>query len=96
MWENRESTKRGWRLFSVISSVIPPSKNLENYLKHFVNQQFNHKDPDIETMARFSMKMIEKLCKTGPKGRTLSVPEIERAWVREFFGTLTLFSHGTQ
>ena len=69
---------------SILSGVIPPSKNLEHYLKNYLKEKSQSKDEQIQTIAKYSLKCTTKLCVVGPKGRTLTVPEIERAWVRDF------------
>ena len=78
-------TLAGWRLLSVICGVFPPSKNLELYLKNFVQEAHNHTESDITIIAKHSSKSLTRLCKVGPKGRTLTIPEIERAWVCSIF-----------
>lgn len=77
----RESLKRGWRLLSVVSGVIPPSKNFESYYKQFIESFGQHSDEEIQIMVKYCTKCITKICKVGPQGRTLTIPEIEFAWV---------------
>jgi hypothetical protein len=51
------------------------------YLHSFVAEKLQSSDPDLVTISKFCTKAITKLCKVGPKGRTLTIPEIDRAWV---------------
>jgi hypothetical protein len=69
---------------SVCSGVIPPSKDFESYYKQFVESFIEHADDEIQTMAKYCIKCITKICKVGPQGRTLTTPEIELKWVLFF------------
>ena len=84
------SVFRGWQLLCSLSISFPPSKNLENYIKSFIRQNFNSTFPlssstfskdvvnPLNIMARFLYKKMDKICKFGPRGKPMTIAEIER------------------
>ncbi|KAI8061754.1 hypothetical protein BC940DRAFT_370513 [Gongronella butleri] len=79
------SVKKGWEILCVISVTFPPSKNLENYLTHFVKEQRdNNAEPDIQTMSAHVLNKLDRICKRGAKGKVLTSAEIQRAKVAPF------------
>jgi hypothetical protein len=66
--------------------VFPPSKNFENYLKCFIQQNFDLDGNGgfLDIVIRHSLLTLSRTCKTGPKGRTLSKPEFEQVLQHPF------------
>ncbi|KAJ3038608.1 hypothetical protein HDV00_000452 [Rhizophlyctis rosea] len=76
---NGDSIFRGWLLLCVVTIAFPPSKNFEDYLKTFVQQHMGDTENQVDVLAKHCMKKLTRICKTGPRGKTPSVSEIERA-----------------
>ncbi|KAJ3219354.1 hypothetical protein HDU67_001573 [Dinochytrium kinnereticum] len=83
-----ESTFRGWVLLCVITIAFPPSKNFEDYMRSFTHQHFDTSpssprlSPEgekIALLARHCDKKLMRICKAGPRGKTPTLHEIERA-----------------
>ncbi|KAJ3112173.1 hypothetical protein HDU96_004874 [Phlyctochytrium bullatum] len=83
-----ESTFRGWVLLCVITIAFPPSKNFEDYMRSFTHQHFDNSpsaprlSPEgekIAHLARHCDKKLMRICKAGPRGKTPTLHEIERA-----------------
>jgi hypothetical protein len=76
---------RGWQLMSVLVGTFPPSKNLENYLKNFLHENFDlgGAGSELDTIVRFSFNTLLRTCKTGPRGRTLTQAELEQSLVEQ-------------
>ncbi|KAI9297276.1 hypothetical protein K502DRAFT_301114 [Neoconidiobolus thromboides FSU 785] len=79
-----KSQKIGWELISVLLLCFPPSKNFENYFKSFVSLGRSHESEEIVTIAKYSLIKLDRICKVGPKGKALSLPEIEQARIAAF------------
>lgn len=83
-------TQRGWFLIGIIAIAFPPSKNFEDYLKSFINEHINDSDEKVAQYAAYALKNIIKICKKGPRGKTPSKQEIERAieapFTKQLFG----------
>ncbi|KAI8914434.1 Rho GTPase activation protein [Gorgonomyces haynaldii] len=71
---------RGWTLMSVLTVTFPPSKNLENYLKNFIEERFDlgGHESKLDTIIRYSLSSLIKTCKTGPRGRTMTIQELDQ------------------
>lgn len=67
----------------VLVLTFPPSKNLENYLKNFILQSFNYDGSGSSTdiVIRYAFSSLNRTCKTGPRGRTMTLTELEHALV---------------
>lgn len=76
---DEESRVNGWILLSIMVWMFPPSRAMENYLKHFVLSHYNDSESRIDTLARYSFKKIMRVCETGARARVPTLPEIERA-----------------
>ncbi|KAJ3151898.1 hypothetical protein HK101_001854 [Irineochytrium annulatum] len=92
-----ESTFRGWVLLCVITIAFPPSKNFEDYMRSFTHQHFEESttgrvlSPEgekIAMLARHCDKKLMRICKSGPRGKTPSIQEIERAQEAPFQASL--------
>ncbi|KAJ3321192.1 hypothetical protein HDV06_004535 [Boothiomyces sp. JEL0866] len=75
-----EQVKRGWQMMNVLTSTFPPSKNLENYLKQFIEDNFNLDSEGgfLDTVIRSASSSLARTCKTGPRGRTMTHAELEQ------------------
>jgi hypothetical protein len=90
------SVFRGWQMMCVLATGFPPSKNLEEYIKSFIRQRFNSKEPlvsesipegtfnPLNVLSRHLDKKMEKICYAGPRGKPLTDAEIERAMEAPF------------
>ena len=91
------SVFRGWQLLCVLVTAFPPSKNLEDYMKSFVVQARSKTSSpstgklgnpinsnEINILSKHCSKQLEKTCKVGPKGKPLTIPEIERGMAAPF------------
>ncbi|KAL0084036.1 hypothetical protein F4703DRAFT_1929479 [Phycomyces blakesleeanus] len=80
--------------------TFPPSKNLEGYLGHFVEQHHHTKENQTDVMSRHVSTKLKRICIRGAKGKVLTPPEIERAKEAPFkpsvFGESLEFIMGLQ
>lgn len=69
---------------SVLVSAFPPSKNLEMYLKSFISQNFDLEGSGsfLDTVVRYAASQLARVCKSGPRGRTMSKAELDQALVQ--------------
>ncbi|KAJ1551379.1 hypothetical protein HK096_000378 [Nowakowskiella sp. JEL0078] len=74
-----ESIIRGWRLLCCIVIAFPPSKNFEDYIKSFIMKSFDIHENHANVFSRHIHKKLIRICKTGPRGKTITFQEIERA-----------------
>ncbi|KAJ3397235.1 hypothetical protein HDU92_000115 [Lobulomyces angularis] len=90
------SVFRGWQLLCVLSVAFPPSKNLEDYMKSFITQNFDSSYPlksslippgtikPLNVLARHLYRKMEKICKFGPRGKPMTNAEVERTMEAPF------------
>jgi hypothetical protein len=64
----------------VVTVTFPPSKNFEAYLMQFIKDHFNHNN-QIDILSKHVHNRLVKICKRGPRGKVLTLSEIERARV---------------
>jgi hypothetical protein len=76
-----ESVQRGWELLSVVAITFPPSKNFEAYLKSFIADQLQNADPKVAAYAQYCQRKIVRIAQKGPRGKVLTLGEIELARV---------------
>ncbi|RIA84346.1 hypothetical protein C1645_808810 [Glomus cerebriforme] len=76
---NGDSIRKGWELLSVITVTFPPSKNFEAYLMQFTVDHFSHAENQIDILSKHVHNRLLKICKRGPRGKVLTLAEIERA-----------------
>ncbi|KAI8925684.1 Rho GTPase activation protein [Entophlyctis helioformis] len=78
---NSESEFRGWQFMDIVCCTFPPSKNFEYYLKSFIQQHFGSGGPGskFDTVVRHASSALNRTCKTGPRGRTMTNAEIDQA-----------------
>eukprot|EP01137_Pigoraptor_chileana_P021021 Opistho-2@84196 len=79
-----EGNAQGWVLISLCVTMFPPSRNLESYLRNYIQQHFADSDFKVITLSKYSIKKLAKVCETGPRIRVPTVPEVERAMVAPF------------
>eukprot|EP00842_Homolaphlyctis_polyrhiza_P001057 jgi/Hompol1/1952/HPOL_005807-RA len=75
-----DSVKKGWQLMDIVCSTFPPSKNLENYLKSFLQQNFNAggQGSELDMIVRHASASLIRIGKIGPRGRTMTPAEIDQ------------------
>lgn len=76
---NPSSIHKGWELLCIVSVTFPPSKDLENYLMRFVEQQHNSIDVKVSVISQHVSNKLVKIGKRGAKGKVLTAAEIARA-----------------
>lgn len=76
---NGESIRKGWEILCIISVTFPPSKNLENYLTDFVQQNHHVKENQVDIMSQHVSTKLKRVCIRGAKGKVLTSAEIYRA-----------------
>ncbi|CAG8760739.1 15551_t:CDS:2, partial [Acaulospora morrowiae] len=76
---NSESVRKGWELLCVMAVTFPPSKNFEVYLMQFVSEHFNIQENQVDLLSKHVHSRLTRICKRGPKGKVLTLAEIERA-----------------
>lgn len=76
-----DQVERGWQMMGVLVATFPPSKNLENYLKTFLMDNFNSggEGSSMDIVIRFAFGSLNRTCKTGPRGRSLTRAELDQA-----------------
>lgn len=81
-----ESVFKGWQLLCVLLVSFPPSKDFETYLRAFIQQRtfVPHADGTtdrgrVDIMAKYCLKRLTFISRKGPKGKAMSVAEIETA-----------------
>eukprot|EP01136_Pigoraptor_vietnamica_P027805 Opistho-1_new@84545 len=79
-----DSNCQGWILISLCVTMFPPSRNLESYLRNYIQQHYSDADFKVVTLAKYAMKKLSKVCETGPRIRVPTLPEVERAMVAPF------------
>ncbi|CAO3589803.1 unnamed protein product [Absidia cylindrospora] len=85
------SSQKGWELFSVLCSAIPPSHELALYLTQFIHDHLittpksssNYAvDGDDASSSMFESYLnlkMNRICQQGPRGKVLSRAEIQLA-----------------
>lgn len=76
-----ESIYHGWELMSSVTIAFPPSKNFEAYLQSFMRECIDAADEKASTFAQHCLGKLDRICKKGPRGKVLTVAEIDRAKV---------------
>ncbi|CAG8733567.1 6552_t:CDS:2, partial [Funneliformis caledonium] len=76
---NMESIRKGWELLSVVTVTFPPSKNLEAYLMQYIVDHFSKTENQVDILSKHVHNRLLRICKRGPRGKALTLAEIERA-----------------
>ncbi|KAJ3012765.1 hypothetical protein HKX48_006093 [Thoreauomyces humboldtii] len=83
-----EGVYRGWILLCVITIAFPPSKNFEEYLKSFVQENQGTAEGKLQVVIYHCWKKLVRICRTGPRGKTPTIVEITRAQEAPFSPSL--------
>ncbi|KAI9488224.1 hypothetical protein BDB00DRAFT_849422 [Zychaea mexicana] len=78
------SIRKGWEILCIVCITFPPSKNLESYLTHFVQQHHQVTENDVNVMSQHVSNKLKRICIRGAKGKVLTAAEIERAKIAPF------------
>ncbi|KAH7102162.1 hypothetical protein BKA62DRAFT_118752 [Auriculariales sp. MPI-PUGE-AT-0066] len=76
---NPQSVFQGWQLICVLLVTFPPSKDFESYLQSFLVRHTSQSEGRIDVMAKYCLKRLHIISRKGPRGRALTIPEIESA-----------------
>ncbi len=78
--------ERGWQILGVLVASFAPSKNLENYLKSILKDNFSNggEGSFLDTVIRFAFGSLQKTCKSGPRGRSMTRAELDQALVPRY------------
>lgn len=74
-----ESSFHGWQLLCVLLFTFPPSKNLEAYLRSFMQERLTHTESRIDIMAKYCVSRLAVISKKGPRPKPPTIQEIESA-----------------
>lgn len=79
-----EHVVHGWTLLGILTATFPPSKDLENYLKSFIEANYDQggHDSKMDIAIRYSFISLQKICRVGPRGRVHTMVELEQAIVK--------------
>ncbi|KAI0236254.1 hypothetical protein L0F63_003880 [Massospora cicadina] len=78
------SVKLGWQILASIVLCFPPSKNFENYFKHFICQNQSTGNAEIGILSAYCWNKLQRICKAGPKGKVPSLADLEQAMEAPF------------
>jgi hypothetical protein len=65
----------------VVTVTFPPSKNFQEYLMQFAMDHFSQTENQVDVLSKHAHNRLLKICKRGPRGKVLTLGEIERARV---------------
>jgi len=77
---------KGWQTLSIVSQAFPPSKILDNYLRAFVQIHFSIENPLLDKISRYCFKVYNKASKSGPRGKTFTINELNFFMVSNLLG----------
>lgn len=66
-------------LLCVLLFTFPPSKNLEAYLRSFMQERLTHTESRIDIMAKYCVSRLAVISKKGPRPKPPTIQEIESA-----------------
>jgi hypothetical protein len=72
---------KGWQFMCVVLVAFPPSKNFETSLRAFIQMHAADKEGRIDVLAKHCLKKLDYVSKKGPRGKPLTVAELESASV---------------
>ncbi|KAJ9088740.1 hypothetical protein DSO57_1020145 [Entomophthora muscae] len=78
------SIKLGWQILASIVICFPPSKNFQNYFKNFIRLSQRNGDSDVCVIATYCQSKLMRICKSGPRGKVPSLPDLEQAMEAPF------------
>jgi myosin heavy subunit len=70
-----ESSMRGWQIMCMCVGTFPPSRDFENYLINFIQEQKSGAGA-VGNYARYSLRRLEGIINSGPSGFVPNVDEI--------------------
>ncbi|KAK0461020.1 uncharacterized protein EV420DRAFT_1267394 [Desarmillaria tabescens] len=76
---NTESVFRGWQLMCVLLITFPPSKNIETYVRGFMQQHLSKQEGRVDIMAKYCLRRLSFISRKGPRSKPPSTAEIEIA-----------------
>ncbi|KAK0454720.1 hypothetical protein EV421DRAFT_439534 [Armillaria borealis] len=76
---NTESVFRGWQLMCVLLITFPPSKNIETYVRSFMQQHLSKQEGRVDIMAKYCLRRLSFISRKGPRSKPPSTAEIEIA-----------------
>ncbi len=85
-----ESVRKGWEIMAVLVISFPPSKNFEAYLSNVIDAGTRQKELQVDIIARHCAGKLTRISKSGPRGKTPTTVEIERAMVLAYMVTVKL------
>jgi Rho GTPase-activating protein 39 len=68
----------------VLLVTFPPSKNFEEFLRPFMQQNTQQSAGRVDIMAKYCLQRLAIISKKGPRGKAPTAAEIETASVRLF------------
>jgi len=74
-----ESIVKGWELLCIVITTFPPSKNFEQYLESYIWQHHNVTSNRVDVYSKHCSSQLARICKRGPRGKVLTIAEIERS-----------------
>jgi hypothetical protein len=69
----------------VVTVTFPPSKNFEAYLIQYIVDHFSKTENQIDILSKHVYNRLLRICKRGPRGKVLTLAEIERAKVSTYY-----------
>ncbi|KAG7449597.1 uncharacterized protein BT62DRAFT_928318 [Guyanagaster necrorhizus] len=76
---NTESVFKGWQLMCVLLITFPPSKNIETYVRGFMQQHLSKQEGRVDIMAKYCLRRLSFISRKGPRSKPPSTAEIEIA-----------------
>eukprot|EP01089_Gocevia_fonbrunei_P014907 TRINITY_DN4223_c0_g1_i4.p1 TRINITY_DN4223_c0_g1~~TRINITY_DN4223_c0_g1_i4.p1 ORF type:complete len:307 (+),score=49.60 TRINITY_DN4223_c0_g1_i4:649-1569(+) len=68
---------KGWKLIILCLFTFPPTKDFEGWLRKYIEERIKGKSKET-SYAKLALKKLIVICKSGPRGRILSLGEIEK------------------
>ena len=65
----------------MITVTFPPSKNFEAYLMQYIREHFSQTENQVDILSKHVYNRLLRISKRGPRGKVLTLGEIERARV---------------
>ncbi|KAJ1961425.1 hypothetical protein IWQ62_003876 [Dispira parvispora] len=74
-----ENCLRGWVLMAVLTQMFPPTPQVINYLKSFLQGGFDSSHPRIDILSRFAFFKLHRCIENGAWTRTPTLDELAHA-----------------
>jgi len=72
-----EVSFKGWELMCVCTVTFPPTRDLEAWLRAYINEYTKLTTGKEHKYANYCVKKLDIICKEGPRGRVPSTKEIK-------------------